>query len=142
MPGPVVEADLVVFDHEGRVLLVRDSPNDSWTTPGGALQDHEYVHAAAARIARGALGISFYPQRVLGCYQEASMDIADNAPGKIKFAVSTTLEPDAARRVNLRSPEGSGAELHWWEPPSLLAASDVAPPVKNYFSPTPWNKVL
>ena len=141
MSSPTVEIDLVVFDSNGRVLLVRTSPNDDWATPCGNLLANEYVHTGSARIARDMLGIAFCPQRVLGCYQETG-DGSSNVPGKIKFAVSTTLEGSSVRRINLHLSEGMNGETHWWEPATVLAARDVAPATKNFFTPSPWNKIL
>ena len=130
-----------MFDHEGKVLLTRRSHNDRWVTAGGPLREHEFVGTAATRLAMDLLAVRLSPHRVLGCYHEPSRNRQEQ-PNKIKFAVASTLSPEMANQINLRRAEGEGAELQWWEPATLLAASTVAPSVKNYFSPTPWNRIL
>ena len=141
LSGPVVEVDVIVFDHEGKVLLTRRSQNDQWVTAGGVLRDHEFVGASATRLGMELLGIHLSPHCVLGCYHEPSPHRGEQ-PSKIKFVVTSTISPEMVAQVNLRGAEGQDAEAHWWEPATLLAASSVSPSVKNYFSPTPWNKIL
>ena len=137
MPGPTVHVDLIAFDNSGRVLLIRQDPGVPWSTPRVSLNAHERIPQAAQRAALETLRLRVATEKTLGCYHEPSAD--ESTANKLSFAVTTTLSPAAHQQINTRDTD---PELHWWEPSTLLGASAVSSTVKNYFSPTPWNKIV
>ncbi|MEV6350267.1 NUDIX domain-containing protein [Actinoplanes sp. NPDC051851] len=66
MTGPEIchlTASAIVFDHDGRVLLVEHRLAGRWLYPGGHLDDNEDPAAAALRETREETGIA---ARILG----------------------------------------------------------------------------
>jgi 8-oxo-dGTP pyrophosphatase MutT (NUDIX family) len=57
-----------VFDDVGRLLLVRQRDDDSWSTPGGLIEPDERPADAARREAWEETGLLVRPERVLGVY--------------------------------------------------------------------------
>jgi len=57
---PIVAVGAFVFDHDGRVLLVRrakEPGKDLWTVPGGRLERNETLAQAVAREVREETGL-------------------------------------------------------------------------------------
>ncbi len=57
-----------IFDAHGRLLLVRLTDDESWSTPGGAIEPNETPADAAVREAFEETGLHVRPTKVLGSY--------------------------------------------------------------------------
>ena len=57
-----------VFDDTGRLLLVRQSDDGVWSTPGGVIEPDERPADAAVREAWEETGLLVRPERLLGAY--------------------------------------------------------------------------
>ncbi len=64
----VPTASVVVFDGEGRVLLVRHVEGDLWTTPGGMIEPEETPANAAVREAWEETGLAVELMRIVGVF--------------------------------------------------------------------------
>lgn len=58
----------VIFDERSRVLLVRQSADGRWTTPGGLIEPDETPAAAAVREVREETGLTVRIVGLLGVY--------------------------------------------------------------------------
>lgn len=58
----------LVYDDDGRLLLVRQRDGGVWSTPGGAMEPDETPADAAAREAWEETGLIVEPRRVFGVY--------------------------------------------------------------------------
>jgi 8-oxo-dGTP diphosphatase len=105
----VAGAGAVVFDGEGRVLLVReDYGRRRWSLPGGRVERGELPHEAAVREAREETGLSITPVAVIGLYRfygERTFDV---------YAYCCEYEGEA----QIASP-GEIADLVWVDPLEL-----------------------
>ena len=136
---PQVHVSVLVFNSTGQVLLRRHNAEDAWATFSAPLRQDEYIHAAAARVSHDQLGVRTTAHSIVGCYHEPT---TATAPNKIVFTATTALSSDEASQINLRDPDEHSQSTSWWEPHALLSAAGVDNTVKNYFSPTPWNKIM
>lgn len=59
---------IVVYDEQGRVLLVRHSEGDVWVAPGGSIEPPEALADAAVREMWEETGLWIEPVRVIGVY--------------------------------------------------------------------------
>jgi 8-oxo-dGTP pyrophosphatase MutT (NUDIX family) len=68
-------AAAVIFDADGRVLLVRHSyGRRNWELPGGGRKAHESVEQAVRREVREEVGVEAVIERLTGIYYEPEMD--------------------------------------------------------------------
>ena len=84
-------AAAIVFDKEGRVLLVREGyGRHRWSLPGGRMEEAELPHETAVREAREETGLDVWPIDIVGLYRfhgEREFDVyafrcgADGADG-------------------------------------------------------------
>jgi ADP-ribose pyrophosphatase YjhB (NUDIX family) len=58
----------LVFDDEGRLLLVRQRDGDVWSTPGGGMEPDESPADAVVRETWEETGLRVEPRRVAGVY--------------------------------------------------------------------------
>jgi 8-oxo-dGTP pyrophosphatase MutT (NUDIX family) len=58
----------LVFDHDGRVLMVRPSQRDVWVAPGGAIDPDEAPQDALVREVREETGLVVEPRQLLGVF--------------------------------------------------------------------------
>jgi 8-oxo-dGTP diphosphatase len=108
---PAAGAGAVVFDPEGRVLLVREGyGRGRWSLPGGEIEAGEQPHEAAVREAREETGLVVTPTAVLGLYRFHSDHVFD------VYAYLCDYEGEAA----IASP-GEIADLGWVDPRALPA---------------------
>lgn len=74
---PKVAADCVVFDSEGRVVLIRrkNPPYQGrYALPGGFVEDNETVEAACAREAKEEINLDVTNLRFVGVYSDPRRD--------------------------------------------------------------------
>jgi 8-oxo-dGTP diphosphatase len=63
-------AAAIVFDNEGRVLLVREGyGRHRWSLPGGRMDEAELPHETAVREAREETGLDVWPIEIVGLYR-------------------------------------------------------------------------
>jgi 8-oxo-dGTP pyrophosphatase MutT (NUDIX family) len=58
----------IIYDVEGRVLLVQQRDNSSWSLPGGVIEPDETPADAIVREAREETGLQVRPDKVLGVF--------------------------------------------------------------------------
>lgn len=66
---PKVGADAVVFDRDGKVLLMKRPDRGPWCLPGGAVKVNESPEEAVLREAREETGLSVEPETLVGVYR-------------------------------------------------------------------------
>ena len=74
---PALTTDCVIFDDEGRVLLIRrgNAPfKGAYALPGGFVDIGETVEAACRREVREEAGIEIEGLRLIGVYSDPSRD--------------------------------------------------------------------
>jgi 8-oxo-dGTP pyrophosphatase MutT (NUDIX family) len=64
----VPSVTVLLFDDEGRILLVRNADVNHWVAPGGAIDPFELPAEAAAREMWEETGLWVEPCRILGVY--------------------------------------------------------------------------
>jgi 8-oxo-dGTP pyrophosphatase MutT (NUDIX family) len=93
----------VVFDSDGRVLLVKENyDRRRWSLPGGALEPGESEEEAAIREAAEETGIVVRVHHRIGSYS------LDNGFGAAAFLCSITEGEPAVPGT------GEIAEVRWW----------------------------
>ena len=58
----------IVYDPDGRILLVRQRDDEIWSTPGGVIEPDETPAAAVVREVREETGLLVRPARILGVF--------------------------------------------------------------------------
>ena len=92
---PALAADAVVFDRDGRLLLIRrkNPPfKGRYALPGGFVEYGETVEAAAARELNEETGLSAKSQRLIGVYSNPKRD-----PRGHVVSIAYLMRVDAAR---------------------------------------------
>ena len=70
---PIVGVCAVVFNDEGKILLVQRSDNGKWNMPGGAADVGEPPSAVAVREAWEETGLRVHAKRLIGVYDSRAM---------------------------------------------------------------------
>jgi 8-oxo-dGTP diphosphatase len=72
-------AEAVIFDEDGRVLLVRQGKTRGkrWELPGGKLKKRESLPDAVVRELKEETGLDITPERLLGIFYVRSKNIYD-----------------------------------------------------------------
>lgn len=65
LPKKRMAAGALIFDGEGRVLIVKPSYKDHWSIPGGVVDERESPRDACAREIREEIGITIPVGRLL-----------------------------------------------------------------------------
>lgn len=105
---PALTTDCVIFDNEGRVLLIRrkNEPHKGfYALPGGFVGVGETVEAACRREVREEAGIEVGELRLVGVYSDPRRD----PRGHTVSVAYMTLLPEAQRAI-----AGSDAETVEW----------------------------
>lgn len=58
----------LVYDDQGRILLVRHSDRQNWVAPGGSIDPHERPADAVVREMWEETGLLVVPERIMGVY--------------------------------------------------------------------------
>jgi 8-oxo-dGTP diphosphatase len=69
-------AAVALFDHAGKILLLRRKDNDKWTMPGGTLDYGESLIECAMREVREETGLSIRISGLIGTYSDPNILIA------------------------------------------------------------------
>jgi 8-oxo-dGTP diphosphatase len=102
----------IVRDADGRVLLVRQTEGDVWSTPGGAIDPDEAPADAIVREMWEETGLVVTPRRILGVYGGEDF-VVHYANGDEAQYVSTVFECD----VESGTPRADGdetADVRYW----------------------------
>jgi len=145
--APIVSADLLIFDGEGRLLVGRRTNAPARGTlfvPGGRVRKDESMSQAVVRIADAELGIAVSGEdaTIHGVYQHLYNDNWSNeefGTHYVCFAHTLTLShvpPGLASGC-----DDQHEELRWLCPEEIVASKEVHPYVRNYFHPAPWNRI-
>ena len=115
---PRVVVSVVVFDPQGRVLLVRREDDGLWCCPGGHVDPGETVIAAAGREALEEAGVEVEVGRLVGVYSV----FGDRAPTPGKHFVALSF----LGRVLSGTPRPGGDELE-----ARFFPTDALPPLRT-----------
>jgi 8-oxo-dGTP pyrophosphatase MutT (NUDIX family) len=125
-----VAAATLIFDKQGRVLVLRRSIDDrhrpgEWDIPGGAIDIGEPVLDGAIREAREEVGVMIPPNSMQLCYAHSSVIYHT----ELKERVSITWLVYAARLPSEQSVQLSEEhdEYHWWTLDEFLEKSSHQP---------------
>jgi 8-oxo-dGTP pyrophosphatase MutT (NUDIX family) len=111
---------VVIFDHAGRVLLVRHSyGRPLWTVPGGGMDKGEDPAVSAAREVREELGCELAGLTALGPFQAYDSGSHDC---RHVFAARAVGEPEADQREIVA--------VRWFDPAALPA--DTSPLARRF----------
>lgn len=125
-PLILVGCSLLLFDREGRILLLRRQDNGGWGPPGGALELGETVEQAARREAFEEAGLVVGALRLFGVFSgpELFYEYPSGDQVYIVDVVFSALCPEAAPVVDPR--EHSEARFF----PVSEIPEKISPPVK------------
>jgi colanic acid biosynthesis protein WcaH len=135
---PLVSIDLVITNKAGEVLLglrVNEPAKNTWFVPGGRICKDERIEEAFGRISETELGIrlDISGARPLGVFQHLYDSNFTETPGisthyiVLAYALQLDLPVE-------RLPMDQHQACRWWPEAELLAAGDVHPNTKAYFS--------
>ncbi len=90
----VAGAGAVIFDDDGRVLLVREGyGRRRWSLPGGRIERGELPHEAAVREALEETGVDVSPIEIIGLYRMYGAEAFDVYAFRCEWSAG---EPSAA----------------------------------------------
>lgn len=129
---PLVSIDLVVRNHEGRILLgqrLNRPAQGFWFVPGGRIYKNEQLDAAFKRITETELGQAFARSqaRLLDIYEHFYTDsvFGNEASAPDTHYVVVGYQLDIGPDITLRPPEGQHDAYQWWHPQDMASAEDV-----------------
>jgi len=134
---PLVSIDLIVEDHEGRVLLgqrVNRPALDYWFVPGGRIQKNESLDVAFVRLTWAELGCEFQRDQAHfeGVYEHLYEDsVFGESPSTHYVVLAYRLKVHA---TDLKLPEQQHSDYSWWSPAELLASEQVHTNTRAYFA--------
>ena len=142
--SPIVSVDLIIFNHNGEVLLgkrLNEPGKNTLFVPGSRLRKNEETKNAIERIADEELGIFLNKSafNLLGAYNHVySNNFANDAFSTHYICFAYTIVLEHQFKIN---PDEQHAEFCWMDPSELVKNPNVHSNVKNYFHPAPWNKI-
>lgn len=142
----IISTDLLVFNHEGKILLglrKNEPAKDTWFVPGGRVRKHELIDDAVKRITKQELGTELHKTSDLGVYHHIypnNFANDDHGTHYVVFAVNIVLEEDTSY-LNL-FPDDQHVALKWWDVEDIMTDPSVHIYTKNYFHPAPYNKAF
>ncbi len=144
--APLVSVDLIVRDHEDRVLLglrTNQPARGWWFVPGGVIQKGETVRQALTRVFTRELGqepdlepdgkLAQDRVRFQGVYEHFYDDNFASTPGVPTHYVVLAHEIRIADTDGVH-PDHQHDGFRWMDVRSLLAAEDVHAYTKAYFT--------
>lgn len=141
---PLVSIDVVMRDPQGHALVglrTNEPAKDTYFVPGGVIRKNETVDAAFSRIVAVETGLraSLPDAEFLGVYQHLYDTNRFGTPGYgthyvvLGYALPLEARPDIVLDTQHK-------EVRWMSPEEILAAPDVHPNTKAYFSDRPSTK--
>jgi 8-oxo-dGTP pyrophosphatase MutT (NUDIX family) len=113
----VPSVNVVVTDHQGRVLLIRRSDNDNWALPGGAIDLGETMAEAAVRETIEETGITCAVTGLVGIYTDPKHIILYTSNGEARQEFSIVLTATAVSGEP--TPSSESTEVRWVPPDDL-----------------------
>lgn len=138
--APLVSIDLIIEDHDGRVLLgkrVNRPARGYWFVPGGRVMKNEKLAEAIKRISAIELGISIdMPDaHLLGAFDHIYEDNCFAVEGINTQYVVLAYKLNIGDNTEVR-PDYQHSEIRWWPKSELLTSPDVHHNTKAYFAGT------
>lgn len=87
---PNVAAEAVIFDDEGRILLMERPGGGRWCLPGGALEVSESPEAGAVRETREETGLEVEPRELVGAYRRGPTAEFPHATVQLPYRCTVT----------------------------------------------------
>ena len=139
---------ILCFDDRDRLVLVRHSEGDLWTTPGGAVEPEEVPADAAVREMWEETGLYVELLRVIGVYGGPEFTTTYGNGDAVAFMtnvflarrISGELRPDGQETLEVASfakPEIAALPMQPWAPPVVLRAFDERQ--RTWFGPPTWH---
>lgn len=122
-PNSIVPAVVaVVFDDQGRLLVIHRTDNDKWALPGGAQDFGESLAGTVRREVEEETGIVVEPVDIIGTYTDPGHIIAyDDGEVRQEFSISYLAKPIGGQpRTSSESSEVK------WLTPAELDALDIS----------------
>ena len=103
LPMKRMGAGALIFDENGRFLLVNPTYKEPWEVPGGVVEDNESPAQACVREVREELGLDIMLQRLL------VVDYLSDSPEKVEALMfifqGPTLTPAEIEAIQLQAEE-------------------------------------
>ncbi len=143
----VPSVTVLVFDDQGRVLLVRHAATGRWVIPGGSVEPHERPADAAVRETWEETGLHVEPTRMVGVYGGPEFHVS--YPNGDQVSYLTILFEGRVLGGRLRHDGVETLEVRYVAPADL-AALDVpewarlildaarADRTRTHFQPATW----
>lgn len=100
----------VIFDTEGRLLLVRRTDNARWVLPGGNIEVGETAAQAVVREVREETGYGVVVVRLIGVYSEPNHTTIKYPDGNVSSYVAIAFECKVVGGSATPSDESSAVE--------------------------------
>lgn len=140
--APLVSIDLIVRNHEGKVLLGKRQNRPAqgyWFVPGGRVRKNETLADAFSRLTLCELGqkLAYHHARLIGAYDHLYSDNVANArrdeDGQLISTHYVALGHEVSLIQAVASLDDQHSEQAWWSVPELLASAEVHENTKAYF---------
>lgn len=116
LPRKRIAAGCLLFDSNGRLLLVNPTYKDGWEIPGGVVEANESPLAGCIREMREELGIDWRPHRLL-CVDFAAE--TTQRTESLNFIFDGGVMPDEVIAA-IRIPAKELSEFRFYEPEEAL----------------------
>ena len=126
----------VIYDERSRVLLVRQTADGLWSTPGGVLEPEETPAAAVVREVREETGLEVGIVRLLGVFGGPSF-VVQYPNGDRSQYLSAIFE--CASRGGSLVPDGDETDQLTFAGPTELARMNCQPWME-YVMPLLWQR--
>lgn len=115
---------VVLFDSEGRILLMRRRDEDTWGIPGGGVEPGESWADAARRECWEETGWRARLDELLGIYSDPATQVHTYPGGEVRHFLGAVFLATPIERDG--TPDGEAVELRWV---ALAGIDDVPGPV-------------
>ena len=123
----------LIYDGQGRILLVRHVEGDVWVAPGGGIEPHESPADAVAREVWEETGLAVEPVRVIGVYGGPEFQVTYSNGDQVSYvmavyecrALDGVMRPDGVETLELAffaQPDLAHLSLPAWARVVLRAA--------------------
>ena len=137
----------IIYDADGRILLVRERDGGVWSTPGGVIEPDETPADAVVREAWEETGLLVAPVRLMGVYGGPGFVVRYASGDQVQYVMSVfaceprggTLRPAGDETADARwfsERDAAALPLSPWLPPML--PTFFARPTVADFHPPAW----